>query len=121
MKAMRSRELDAPAQLDGVATEDLLASLERPSSDRFDVAARGRCAAGPTLEDVHGRTQIDPWFLRRARGDRARPRGRLRRRALVQGGRHLRRGVRRVDAVLLLGLGAHRPTTRCAAATAPRS
>jgi carbamoyl-phosphate synthase large subunit len=35
-KAMRSRELDTAAELGGTL-EELLARLERPASDRFDV------------------------------------------------------------------------------------
>ncbi|MEA2303805.1 MAG: carbamoyl-phosphate synthase large subunit, partial [Solirubrobacteraceae bacterium] len=62
MKAMRSRELDAPVQLDGVPTEDLLASLEHPSSDRFDVILEV-LRRGAALQDVHARTSVDPWFL----------------------------------------------------------
>jgi carbamoyl-phosphate synthase large subunit len=61
-KARRSRELDAPARLDGAGTDELLASLERPSSDRFDVALEV-LRRGATLDEVHARTQIDPWFL----------------------------------------------------------
>jgi carbamoyl-phosphate synthase large subunit len=61
-KAMRSRELDAPAP-GGVPTEALLESLETPSAERFDVILEllGR---GVDTEQVRARTGIDPWYLR---------------------------------------------------------
>src|SRR5690348_9433656 len=37
LKAMRSRELDAPPKLDGVDVPTLLELLERPAPDRYDV------------------------------------------------------------------------------------
>src|SRR5215207_8236358 len=64
-KAMRSRELDAAAE---IPTDDgeLLGRLETPSSDRFDLVldAFRRQAS---VEDVQARTSIDPWFLRELR------------------------------------------------------
>jgi len=63
MKAMRSRELDSVPQLDGVPLEALLARLERPSSDRFDVVLEA-FHRGATREQIHAATQIDPWYLR---------------------------------------------------------
>jgi carbamoyl-phosphate synthase large subunit len=61
-KAMRSRELDAPADLDAPLS-DLLARLERPGPDRYEVLLEAlRRDAG--IEELHGRTSIDPWFLR---------------------------------------------------------
>ena len=62
VKAMRSRELDAPADLSG----DLLERLETPGADRYDLLleAFGR---GASTEEVHARTAIDPWFLRELR------------------------------------------------------
>jgi carbamoyl-phosphate synthase large subunit len=62
LKAMRSRELDAVPQLEGLAASELVQMLERPSPDRFDVlfAAMER---GATVADVHAATSIDPWFL----------------------------------------------------------
>ena len=61
-KAMRSRELDSPPDLEG-ATGELLTRLETPSHDRFDLVleAFGR---GSSIEDVGARTSINPWFLR---------------------------------------------------------
>jgi carbamoyl-phosphate synthase large subunit len=61
-KAMRSRELDTVPALDGLDLPTLLASLERPASDRFDVLLEAM-RRGATIEDVHARTSIDPWFL----------------------------------------------------------
>jgi carbamoyl-phosphate synthase large subunit len=58
-KAMRSRELDAPPDLEG----DLLARLERPDAWRYDVLLEAlRRGADP--DELHARTRIDPWFLR---------------------------------------------------------
>jgi carbamoyl-phosphate synthase large subunit len=69
-KAMRSRELDANADVAG-DDEALLTRLERPSADRFDVLLelqRRRVSDG----EIRVRTGIDPWFLRELRGlDRA--------------------------------------------------
>jgi len=58
-KAMRSRELDTQADLDG----DLLERLERPAPDRYDVALEA-LRRGASAEELHARTRIDPWFLR---------------------------------------------------------
>jgi len=58
-KAMRSRELDTEADLGG----DLLARLERPAPDRYDVALEALRRGAP-VEELHARTRIDPWFLR---------------------------------------------------------
>jgi len=58
-KAMRSRELDTPADLGG----DLLARLERPAPDRYDVLLEALRRGAP-VDDVGARTSIDPWFLR---------------------------------------------------------
>jgi len=58
-KAMRSRELDTEADLGG----DLLARLERPAPDRYDVLLEALRRGAP-VEDLHARTGIDPWFLR---------------------------------------------------------
>ncbi len=61
-KAMRSRELDATPLVDA-PLHDLLASLQMPSPDRYDVLlAAFRAGAEP--EVVHDRTKIDLWFLR---------------------------------------------------------
>jgi len=64
-KAMRSRELDLPPDLSGSDAE-LLARLERPSADRFDVILE-LLARGVGEDDVRARTGIDLWFLRQLR------------------------------------------------------
>ncbi len=61
-KAMRSRELDS-APSPPADTDELLARLETPSSDRFDLIAEA-FHRGVEVEEVHRRTSIDPWFLR---------------------------------------------------------
>ncbi|HET6830926.1 MAG TPA: carbamoyl-phosphate synthase large subunit [Solirubrobacterales bacterium] len=61
-KAMRSRELDAPAE-PPADDEELLERLETPSSDRFDLILEG-FRRGVRLERIHERTAIDHWFLR---------------------------------------------------------
>ncbi len=61
-KAMRSRELDEPAEIPE-DTEDLLERLETPSADRFDLIAEAfRREVSP--EEVNRRTHVDLWFLR---------------------------------------------------------
>ena len=64
-KAMRSRELDSPADLPA-ETEAILERLETPSSDRFDLIEEA-FARGVEVEEVHRRTSVDPWFLRELR------------------------------------------------------
>ncbi len=61
-KAMRSRELDAPARA-GTPTEALLTAIETPGADRYDLILEllGR---GVSAEEVRARTGIDPWYLR---------------------------------------------------------
>ena len=101
-KAMRSRELDAEPELP--ADDDEL--LERARD-----AARGplrpdrsrRSGAASSVEQVHERTSIDPWFLRELAGAGDRRRRHRRARAHLPLGRHLRRRVRGADALLLLG------------------
>src|SRR5688572_23144552 len=61
-KAMRSRELDAPAQA-GTPTEALLEAIESPSADRYD-AILELLGRGVGAEEVRARTGIDPWYLR---------------------------------------------------------
>jgi carbamoyl-phosphate synthase large subunit len=64
-KAMRSRELDAVPDLEG-PPEQLLARLEMPGPDRYDILlAAFRAGAEP--EEVNRRTHIDLWFLRELR------------------------------------------------------
>jgi carbamoyl-phosphate synthase large subunit len=61
-KAMRSRELDADAE---VPAEDakLLAQLEKPCAERFDLVLAA-FERGLSIEAVHERCLVDPWFLR---------------------------------------------------------
>src|SRR6476661_6639220 len=61
-KAMRSRELDSPAE-PPEGDEELLAALATPSSDRFDLVLAG-FERGVELERIQEATMIDPWFLR---------------------------------------------------------
>ncbi len=61
-KAMRSRELDEPAEIPA-DSGDLLDRLETPSPDRYDLLLEAfRRGLSPTR--VRERTSIDPWFLR---------------------------------------------------------
>jgi carbamoyl-phosphate synthase large subunit len=64
-KAMRSRELDAPADVPA-STGELLDRLETASWDRFDLIAEA-FERGVDMQEVHRRTSIDPWFLRELR------------------------------------------------------
>src|SRR4051794_9672907 len=66
LKAMRSRELDMTPKLEAVDVPILLELLERPAPDRFD-ALFAAFRAGASIEDVHARTSIDPWYLRELR------------------------------------------------------
>jgi carbamoyl-phosphate synthase large subunit len=61
-KAMRSRELDAPAQA-GTPTEALLDAIETPGADRYD-AILELLGRGVSADEVRARTGIDPWYLR---------------------------------------------------------
>jgi carbamoyl-phosphate synthase large subunit len=60
-KAMRSRELDAAAQVPE-DTDELLDRLVTPAPDRYDLILEAfRRGAAP--EEIGERTAIDPWFL----------------------------------------------------------
>src|SRR4051794_37235000 len=61
VKAMRSRELDVvpPAPDD---TEELLARLETPAHDRYELLFEA-FRRGVSEEELHRRTMIDPWYL----------------------------------------------------------
>ena len=61
-KAMRSRELDSVPDTGG-SLEELLARLEKPGPDRYDVLLAA-FSAGADPEEVQRRTRIDLWFLR---------------------------------------------------------
>jgi carbamoyl-phosphate synthase large subunit len=64
-KALRSRELDALPSLEG-SDEELLARLESPAADRFDVLLELQ-RRGVADGEIRARTGIDPWFLRELR------------------------------------------------------
>ena len=60
-KAMRSRELDvAPEAPED--TRELLARLDRPAHDRFELLMEA-IRRGVPEADLHARTHVDPWFL----------------------------------------------------------
>ncbi|HEY4280495.1 MAG TPA: carbamoyl-phosphate synthase large subunit [Conexibacter sp.] len=61
-KALRSRELDQLAS-PPADDEQLLSELETGGPDRFDLVLEA-FRRGATVETLHARTQIDPWFLR---------------------------------------------------------
>jgi carbamoyl-phosphate synthase large subunit len=58
VKAMRSRELDVV----GPSPDDLLARLETPSHDRYEVMFEA-IRRGHSEEELCRRTGIDPWFM----------------------------------------------------------
>src|SRR5437588_3213109 len=61
VKAMRSRELDvAPEPPED--TRELLARLDRPAHDRFELLMEA-IRRGVPEADLHARTHVDPWFL----------------------------------------------------------
>ena len=64
-KAMRSRELDAAPPLD-LADDELVARLEKPCADRFDLILEAFRREVP-LATVQERSGVDPWFLRELR------------------------------------------------------
>jgi carbamoyl-phosphate synthase large subunit len=61
-KAMRSRELDRPADAP-VDDAELLVAAASPGPDRFDHVLEA-LRRGVTVEALHAATAIDPWFLR---------------------------------------------------------
>src|SRR5205823_1972968 len=61
VKAMRSRELDVVPPAEG-ETEELLARLERPAHDRYEVLFEA-VRRGVSEEEIHRRSGIDPWFV----------------------------------------------------------
>ena len=61
-KALRSRELDAEPELPE-ADDDLLARLEVPCPERFDLVLEA-FRRGLSVDSVHERCRVDPWFLR---------------------------------------------------------
>src|ERR671933_2090051 len=66
-KALRSRELDiATSGLAALERDALLAALERPAWDRYDVMLEA-FRKGASIEEVRERCFVDPWFLRELR------------------------------------------------------
>jgi carbamoyl-phosphate synthase large subunit len=65
-KALRSRELDKTPSLAGIPDERLLQSLLTPAADRYETVLE-LLRRGASIESVHERTRIDPWFLRELR------------------------------------------------------
>jgi carbamoyl-phosphate synthase large subunit len=61
-KALRSRELDKPPQPGGDSSERLLARLSEPAADRYETILE-LLRRGISIEQIHGLTAIDPWFL----------------------------------------------------------
>ena len=95
-QARRARRRDAAERCSSARRRTATTSCSRRSA-RARRSSRSTSAAS-----------IDPWFLRELQELALDPEAPFARRALVQGGRHLRRRVRGRDAVLLLGLGAPR-------------
>ncbi len=62
-KAMRSRELDISAKLEGLGVDDLIAALTPAGAERYDFMLEA-FRQGATLEQVHEASLVDPWFLR---------------------------------------------------------
>jgi carbamoyl-phosphate synthase large subunit len=62
-KALRSRELDKPPRLGGVAEEELLERLRTPGPERFETILE-LLRRGSSIEQIHQLTAVDPWFLR---------------------------------------------------------
>jgi carbamoyl-phosphate synthase large subunit len=60
-KALRSRELDTPP-VSPPDDEELLALVGEPGADRFDHLLEA-LRRGTTIDELHRRTSIDPWFL----------------------------------------------------------
>jgi len=65
-KALRSRELDKTPQLADVTDHALLDSLDTPGPARYETVLE-LLRRGASIESVHERTRIDPWFLRELR------------------------------------------------------
>ncbi len=61
-KAMRSRELDTPAQ-PPAGEEELLEAIAVPCAERFDLVLEA-FRRGIGIEAVHERCRVDRWFLR---------------------------------------------------------
>ena len=104
-KAMRSRELDKIPQLGSLPDAALLERLAVPHPERFETILE-LFRRDVALERGARAHRDPPVVPRRAPRARARPARPLRRRALVSLRRHLRGGVPRAHALLLLGVRA---------------
>jgi carbamoyl-phosphate synthase large subunit len=65
-KALRSRELDTAAHVNGLGEEQLVAAASAPGPERFE-ALLELLRQDVELDTVHAATKIDPWFLRELR------------------------------------------------------
>ena len=65
-KALRSRELDKAPALREIGDDDLLARLQIPCPNRYEVVIE-LLARGISVDAVHEPTRIDPWFLQELR------------------------------------------------------
>ncbi|HEV3034941.1 MAG TPA: carbamoyl-phosphate synthase large subunit [Solirubrobacteraceae bacterium] len=65
-KALRSRELDKTPQLHDAPDQALLDGLDAPGAARYETVLE-LLRRGASVESVHERTHIDPWFLRELR------------------------------------------------------
>jgi carbamoyl-phosphate synthase large subunit len=61
-KALDSRELDKPPVVSALGDGQLLARLERPWPDRYEVVLE-LLRRGTSTDTIHELTKIDPWFL----------------------------------------------------------
>jgi carbamoyl-phosphate synthase large subunit len=61
-KALDSRELDKPPAVSALGDGQLLARLERPWPDRYEVVLE-LLRRGTSTETINELTKIDPWFL----------------------------------------------------------
>ncbi|MBV8431973.1 MAG: carbamoyl-phosphate synthase large subunit, partial [Solirubrobacterales bacterium] len=61
LKALHSRELDTEPHLPAEEAE-LMAGLEQPGAERFDLLLEA-LRRGASVQELHRRTSIDPWFL----------------------------------------------------------
>ena len=62
-KAMRSRELDSHAKLQGLSLDDLIAALTPAGAERYDFMLEA-FRQGATPQQVHEACLVDMWFLR---------------------------------------------------------
>jgi carbamoyl-phosphate synthase large subunit len=65
-KALRSRELDKPPSLERDGDAELLAELEAPRANRYEVILE-LMRRGADIAEIERVTHIDPWFLRELR------------------------------------------------------